>query len=306
MGRCSVGAVARGGCLGFVRSETSSITKQEGLMTTPSSSKISDRTAERLNALMRPAKAVPWSASTQGLLATIGEDRDPAAALAYVFANKPFATLSGEPTPASEFPKPFDQSPGSADTQDFEAFQRDAKIPRRLVAVTAQIEADEPDAAERAQRAWTFLQSVKSRVGRAAVLATMLEHEAFVSSAMPFTGEVRFGEQIEDREYDDILWRNRDAIAALRGIDASDVLKTKTGTGAAAYSVLSGIRDERDRAVVFGYYLGQRSGVRAIAIDLVGALSGLAEQVREAAENGEPCPSCGEVHSSGASAHENE
>lgn len=89
---------------------------------------VSDAVKERLNTLMRPADDVTIGAAAQGLLAVIGEERDPVAALAYVFETSPWAHWSGPETPASAFPKPFDQSPGSGDRAAIEEFTRDTQL----------------------------------------------------------------------------------------------------------------------------------------------------------------------------------
>jgi|GEM_PF-4673330 len=266
---------------------------------------ISDRTAERLNALMRPKGDVQGNAQAQGLFAAIAEECDPAAALAYVFEAEPFAYWSGPKTPAGDFPKSFDQSPGSKDTEEFMAFQDDGKSMRRLIALVAQIEADEPDAAERAARAWTFLQTVKSRVGRAVLFAMMLDDSTFVSPATPFIGEARYTDTIPNDECDQIMWRNRGVIARLNGIRSSGTITQKAALGSAVLEELANVADARERAFILGGILGKRQNdieVRALAIDLPAGIKDLAARVAEvveAAANGKPCPICGTVHGKG-------
>lgn len=277
---------------------------------------IPDRLAERLNALMRPADGVSNYAISAGILAAVtdagGEDAR-IAALAYVFANQPFARWSGPPTSATEYPAAPDFD--GRDRAAFEALQQDRQFPKQLIALGTQVSADEVDVPERARRAWAFLaKHCPTPMAKVTALATMLQDPSpFLGGSTPST-DVRHNEALPDEEYRGILWRHRAVIARLNGIRMSDVLATKTATGAAVLAAISEIRDERERAVILGYFLGsQRSGidVRALAIelpsadDLLGALGEAARRVREAAEKGEPCPICHKVHTKGEG-HEDE
>ena len=262
---------------------------------------LSEQAKDRLNVLMRPADGVWLTASSMGLLAEISESRDPVAALAYVFATQPFAYWSGPETPAGQFPKPFDDKPGSRDAEEFEAFQSDVRVKLRFEAVVAQIRADEPDADERAKRAWEFLGTVDDRVGRVVLLGAMLASDVLVSAVTPFTGSAPYNEPIPDAEYDDILWRNRGVIGILNGICRSGAVKTSTAFAAALLAALSEIKDERERAVILGNLISRVRGgnvgdpVTALLSRIVGPGS---KAILDAAERGEPCPDCGRVHGS--------
>ncbi|MBI4434207.1 hypothetical protein HY635_00065 [Candidatus Uhrbacteria bacterium] len=271
---------------------------------------ISERTATRLNALMRPADGISNYAIYAGILGAVVDEPSEAArieALAYVFANKTFARWSGPETPASEYPPKPDFE--GRDKAAFEALEQDRQFPRQLIAFGAQVSADEVDVPERARRAWVFLaKQCSTPLAKVTALSAMLQDGSpFLEAATPVRDEARFNEEIADDEYRGILWRNRAVIAKLIGIRESDALKTKTATGAAVLDAISEIRDGRERAAILGHYLGGRGGIglHALALALpsagsiLDALRAAAERVRTAAEKGEPCPSCGKVHGQG-------
>lgn len=275
---------------------------------------ISEKLAERLDALMRPAEDVSNYAAYAGILAAVtdaGSEEQRIAALAYVFANKPFARWSGLPTPATEYPAAPDFA--GRDRTAFEALEQDHQFMMRLIAFEMQTAADEVDAPERTRRAWAFLTTKCSTP-----MAKVTAFKAMLRDGSPFFGgstpptDVRYNKPMPSSEYDAILWRNRAVIARLNGIRTSDAFKTKTATGAAVFAAISEIREESERAVVLGYYLDkQRGGIEigALALEpsimaslfgaLDGALSDIVQRVREAAERGEPCPACGKVHKKG-------
>lgn len=260
---------------------------------------ISEKLAERLNALMRPADGVSNYAVSAGILAAVsdaGGEEQRIAALTYVFANQPFVRWSGPPTPASAYPPAPDFE--GRDHAAFEAFDRDRKFPRQLIAFGTQVAADEVDVSERARRAWAFLATkCTTPMAKVSALAVMLQNGSPFLGAKTPPRDVRHNEPLPDAEYNAILWRNRAVIARL-GISSSDACRTKTAA-AAVLAAISEIRDERERAVVFGYYLGSRRGgieVQALAVGLTDSLYDLAEQIFTAAEKGDPCPYCGKVH----------
>lgn len=277
---------------------------------------VPDQLTERLNALMRPADGVSNYAISAGILAAVtdaGSEYARIAALAYVFANWPFARWSGPPTSATEYPAAPDIK--GRDRAAFGALQWDRQFPKQLIAFGTQVSADEVDVPERARRAWAFLaKQAVTPMAKVAALCMMLEDSSpFLGGSTPPT-DVRFNEALPDEEYRGILWRHRATIAKLNGIRTSDALATKTVTGAAVLAAISEIRDERERAVILGYFLGSQRGgidIRALAIELpsmdglLGALGEAAQRVREAAENGEPCPVCRKVHTKGEG-HEGE
>jgi len=266
---------------------------------------ISESTVTRLNALMRPADGTSNYAINAGILAAItdaGGEAERVAALAYVFATKPFARWSGPATPASEYPAKPDFE--GRDRAAFETLQRDKRLPRQLLAFVAQISADEADVPERAKRAWAFIATqCPTPMAKVTALAAMLQDGSpFLDDATPPTG-LRFEEVIPNEECNQIRWRNRTVMARLNGICTSDAIKQKATTGAAVLAALSDVPDERDRAFILGAFISdQRRGglsIEALALDLPFP-HGLAEAL-SAALRGDPCPGCGEVH--GADEH---
>ncbi|MDO8621751.1 MAG: hypothetical protein Q7R80_00795 [bacterium] len=265
---------------------------------------ISEKTAERLNALMRPADGTNYYAIYAGILGAVADEPSDAArieALAYVFANKPFARWSGPPTPASEYP-PHPDFDGR-DRAAFEAVRQDRQLPLQLVALSAQIEADQADIPERAKRAWAFLSSrCPTPMAKVIACTVMMENGSpFLGREIPPTG-LRFTEEIPKPECDQIRWRNRQVLARLRGISSSDAVTQKAGLGAAVFAALSEVSDERERAFILGDFIDRqrRGGISALAIELPPRLA----EVLGAALGGEPCPNCGKVHGQGE--HEGE
>lgn len=239
-----------------------------------------DKLAERLNALMRPEDDVNWTASAQGLLAAINDERSPearVAALAYVLTEKPWAYWSGPKTPASGFPKPIDTSPGSRDRADAEAFGADRKVRQRFDALVAQLRVEEPDVIERAKRAWAFLETVPTRVGRATVLESMLRSDTFVPKDIS-PRELKFAEEIPDADWRAALWKHRRIIAETNGAvqaAADGGIKSEAGIAWAIDRALSRIEDERERAMVSGFvWIGMKraSGTAALLAATIGSL----------------------------------
>lgn len=288
-------------------------------MAEPTAPQVSERTAERLNMLMRPAGGVSNYAFAAGILGAIideGTEEKRVAALAYVFANKPFARWSGPETPASEYPPPLDFK--GRDRAEFEAILQDRQIPLRLISLTTQIQADEADVLERARRAWEFLAfKCPTPMAKVAMLSHMFQDGSpFLGFATPPTN-VRFNEMMPEKEWGEIFWRNRGAYAQLNGIAESGTIKTKTATGAAVLDVLNKITDERERAALLGDYLGQLgqrsdggtlwklAGMLRVGIP-IGELEAILAQIHAAGEKGEPCPACGKIHEKSETAHESE
>lgn len=222
---------------------------------------ISEATAGRLNALMRPMREVDPITCTQGILAAISDERTPEAriaALTYVFENKPWAYWSGPSTPASGFPKPFAPESDSADREAFKAVMNDQDFGLHISALSAQVRADRPSATERAKRALEFLEArAKTPLHRVLTLHFFLESDAFVVGSTP-PREIKFDTPVPNADYDAALWKHRDVIAETNGAIAastSGAIKTKSGLAWAIDQALSRIEDERERAIVRGWFM---------------------------------------------------
>ncbi|MDP3774660.1 MAG: hypothetical protein Q8Q85_10380 [Gemmatimonadales bacterium] len=221
---------------------------------------IPESTAERLNALMRPADEVLPTAVGQGILAAIHDEQTPEArraALAYVFETKPWAYWSGPKTPPSGFPKPRDPRSSDADREALLAVLNDRDFGLQLMALTAQLRVDRPDATERAKRALAFLeQHAKTPAHRISTIEFMLESDAFLVQSTP-PREIKFDEVLPDDEVNPVLWKHRGRIAEAKGaFDAAktDAIKTTIGAVWAADHALNSIEDERERAIVRGWF----------------------------------------------------
>ncbi|MDO8621750.1 MAG: hypothetical protein Q7R80_00790 [bacterium] len=221
---------------------------------------IPESTAERLNALMRPADDVLPTAVGQGILAAINDEGTPEArraALAYVFETKPWAYWSGPKTPTSGFPKPLDPRSSDADREALLAVLNDRDFCLQIVAFTAQLRVDRPDATERAKRSLAFLeQHAKTPAHRVSAIEFMLDSDAFVVQSTP-PREIKFDEVLPSDVVNPVLWKHRGRIAEAKGafdVATTGAIKTTTGAVWAADHVLNGIEDERERAIVRGWF----------------------------------------------------
>ncbi|MBI4142855.1 hypothetical protein HY480_03210 [Candidatus Uhrbacteria bacterium] len=270
---------------------------------------IPEETAARLNMLMRPADGINNYAINAGILGAItdaGGEAERIAALAYVFATKPFARWSGPPTPASEYPPALDAE--GRDREAFEALMEDLRFAKQLQALGMQVTADEVDVPERARRAWMFLnEHAATPMTKITALSVMLVDDSpFLGRATPPT-ELRYTETIPNEECNQIRWRHRAVIARLNGISSSDAIRQKATLGSSVLAALSEVSDERERAFILGSFFNDvRSDIitkttafglgNPIATGaLIGALHAAADQ-RRAPEKDGICPFCNEVH----------
>ncbi|MFH1098448.1 MAG: hypothetical protein V1723_00760 [Candidatus Uhrbacteria bacterium] len=282
------------------------------MVTAPS---VPEATAARLNALMRPAGDVANYSVVVGLLAAVsdaGSEEERIAALAYVFANKPFAQGSGPPTSASEYPPALGLDGRDREAlEELNSLERDRGFFRKVFVLGLSVDTDEADVPERARRAWAFLkEQCTTPLAKVFALNLMIQSDSpFLGSATP-PAELRYNELLSDDEYAGILWRNRTVIARLDGIRKSEKIKSQHAFADATLTALAEIHDERERAVALGYLLGYFLRGQQDAIEdrapALGFLSDgglrfleLIRGVNAAAERGEPCPACGKVHRRG-------
>lgn len=223
---------------------------------------IPDKLAERLNALMRPAKDVDRLAVMRTILATVADQPkgDPqATALAYAFENWRYACLSGSATPANAYQPPFDRD--GRDRADIEATVRDDSIPLRIISLTSGAAAQRVDAFSLAQRTLALLGELPTTVAKVIALGTIVDGAQHI--LRPAIA-VEYNTPLPDERFHGILWRNRVALAAAGGAITDDRLRTKGAVGHAFLAALAQVQDPEERANVAGSALAQfrhRGGV---------------------------------------------
>lgn len=263
---------------------------------------ISERTAERLNALMRPAEDVDSFAVIRSILGVIADEPTDEArgrALGYVFENWDLAYLSGPRTPAQEYQPPFDLKGRDRAAVDAMREQGD-EIPLRIISILSRWSADRADTTELGQRAWAFLQTLSLPLAKVAALETFRQGVAVAPKRVG--GEPQYNEPLPNERFHGILWRHRTALTAAMEALTDDRLRTKGAIGAAFLAALSSIEDPEERANIAGTALaflrGRRGGmiaeIMATAIPL-GDLDVLAASLA-----GKSCPNCGGSHGSRA------
>lgn len=262
---------------------------------------IPERTAERLNALMRPAEDVSRLTAMRSLIGVIADeptDEARGTALGYVFENWNLAFLSGPQTPAQGYQPPFD--PKGRDRKAADALrERAEEIPLRIISILSEWSADQADTAELGRRAWVLLKTLSLPLEQAATLDTFLKGVEMAPKHV--SGEPQYNEPLPNDRYHGILWRHRAALTAAMAAPTDDRLRTKGAIGAAFLAALDRIEDPEERANVAGSALvrfrDRRGGMIA---EIVATAIPLGDfDVLAAALAGGPCPSCGKVHSEG-------
>ncbi|MBI2483171.1 hypothetical protein HYV74_03270 [Candidatus Uhrbacteria bacterium] len=217
---------------------------------------LSEAMQERLNKLMRPADDVNKVTVAQGLLRAIGdlqtnEERD--AAFAYIFANSSYAPISGPPTPAEEYPKPFDVSPDGPDQRALTRAVAEHRIDARLRALEANCEADGANPEVRAQRARAFVMDGDLPiVARAAVLGYLINSDAFANS-VDCPKDIPNDEPVSKDAAQAIVWKHRGVLRRVFG--TKKVVKTRHALAACIDEEVGDIPDPHERAIVLSHVM---------------------------------------------------